>query len=64
MNHEYDDPKHHPIKLHWGQFAVMALLTTAVAFGTLWMGYEQMRANSGFFVPLPTNEATPSARSF
>lgn len=34
----------------------MLILLFGIAFGVNFMGYEQLRANSGFFVPLPTQQ--------
>ena len=48
---------------------LVVVLLAFVAFGVNWMAYEQRRANSGMFIPVPDGpayhlEPTPAPHSF
>lgn len=68
---ENDDLKQiemvHKWLMDWKQFTALAALLLCIAFGAIFMGWEQKRANSGFFIEPPTtlqSQPPPSAKEF
>lgn len=53
----------------WNKYErlLVIVILAAIAFGVNFMGWEQLRANSGFFVALPeipSPQPTPHTKSF